>query len=293
MKLRAYLGSALLVGLLATSPALAQQSRDEGDRNRRTQSEDRQPSGDRQQTQTREGDRGARQQERRGSVSGQVIRTKKVGIRNHSLEHLVVLLRTDRRRLAIVDLGPVRQISDARISSGDRLSANGRVARVGDRYTLMADQIRKDGRTIEIDRRRRTSGRQVQAAFRGEEGRTRREATGQGRVVRTKKVGLRGRPLEHLVALVRTDQGDIRVVDLGPVRNLQEVKLATGDAIVVSGEVVRVGDRQVLMASRLRKDGRETRIDRQQPRSRRDRGESQARSPQRDRETDRGGSRYR
>lgn len=271
MKFRAHLTSALALGLLATSPALARQNERQGEREQqaRSQQQQREQQEERRRTQRErqpQDEQRRRQAERRGALSGQVVRTKKVGIRNHPVEHLVVLLRTDKQKLAIADLGPVRQLSGARISSGDRLNASGRVVQVGDRQVLMADLVRKNDRSFRIDRRMRQSGRQVEAAFRGEQRRRGREAGGEGQIVRTKKAGVRGQPVEHLIVLVKSEQGNVRIVDLGPVKNLQNVKIATGDTIAFTGEVVAVGDRQVLMADRLRKDGRETQIDRQSSR---------------------------
>jgi orotate phosphoribosyltransferase len=62
-----------------------------------------------------------------------------------------------------------------------------------------------------------------------------------------KRVKLRNRDLEHLVALVRTTSNRTRLVDLGPANQL-EVELSRGDKLAAIGDVITVGDRQVMMA---------------------------------------------
>lgn len=88
-----------------------------------------------------------------------------------------------------------------------------------------------------------------------------REASGD--IVRTKVVAIRGTNQENLVALIDTHRGNDRlVVDLGPVDAMRELRLGEGDRIAVEGRVHRVGDRQVLVASRIREGDRTRRIDR-------------------------------
>jgi hypothetical protein len=68
-----------------------------------------------------------------------------------------------------------------------------------------------------------------------------------GMVQAAKRVKLRNRDLEHLVALVRTTSNRTRLVDLGPANQL-EVELSRGDKLAAIGDVITVGDRQVMMA---------------------------------------------
>ena len=93
----------------------------------------------------------------RRSISGQVVRTKKVGVRGAPVENLVVLLRTENDKKAIVDLGPVKGLKSMQIASGDQLKASGRLVSVEGKKILMAHQLQKNGRTAQIQRQRPSS----------------------------------------------------------------------------------------------------------------------------------------
>lgn len=272
MQLRTYIRSALVLAIAGTSSAFAQQS--ELDRQRK-QFESRQ--------RTQRGDQSPE------SVAGRVVLTKKVGIRNQPFEHMVVLLKDKQGKKAYADLGPVKQLAKFKIKRGDQLQATGRIVQMGDYQVLMADKIRKDDRIAQVDRRRPKGQQQRRVGFRGDRPDRQREKVrdtrARGQIVRTKKVGLRGQPLEHLVVLLKRDRTDkVWAVDLGPVKNLKNAKISTGDQVAVQGEVVNVGDRQVLMARKLEKDGREVNIQRQRRTRRTDRQgpRSDSRSQRRD-----------
>lgn len=85
-------------------------------------------------------------------VSGTVLETKMVDINGTQLQNLVVLLKTTRndRRLR-VDLGPVNKLPTT-IVPGERIAAEGRVARLGDHQVLIADRLRDDDQSYRIDR---------------------------------------------------------------------------------------------------------------------------------------------
>lgn len=83
-----------------------------------------------------------------------------------------------------------------------------------------------------------------------------------GEILRLKKVDLRGRDITHSVALLRTKQGKMGVVDLGPVKQLERLKLQQGDRIEVRGKPVVVNKRGVLMADAVRKSDRRVGVDR-------------------------------
>lgn len=246
MNFRSYIISGLAVTMLAASPGFAQKSNRDRNRN-----EDRSRS---------------KQQSKRSEAAGRVILTKKVGLRNQPIEHLVVVLKNNEGKKAFADLGPVKQLKDAKVRRGDRLDVMGRLVRIGDHTVLMADRIEKNGQSRAINRRQGEGRQRRQVGFRGNRSGQREQdqnVTGRGRIVRTKKVGLRGKPVEHLVVLLKTDRRENpRIVDLGPVKNLQQEKLKTGDQIEVVGEVVSMGDKQILMARQLEADGHKVQIDR-------------------------------
>ena len=71
--------------------------------------------------------------------------------------------------------------------------------------------------------------------------------------------------------LISTEEGRRIIADLGPTKNLKDVQIATGDQISVMGPVVRISDRRILLAKKLRADGQTIRIRREVP-SMRERG---------------------
>lgn len=73
-----------------------------------------------------------------------------------------------------------------------------------------------------------------------------------GEVVRTKTVALRGRQDSHQVVLLRTEDGQRRIVDLGPAKRLADLKIGEGDKLTVRGRLVQVGDHRVLMGHQVK-----------------------------------------
>lgn len=257
--------AALLVGTLLVAPAAAQNQRsrsDSGGQNQQRQSQAQQSSG--------------------VSVQGEVIRSREIGVRRTGTNHLVVLLRTDRDRLAMVDLGPADSLRQStQIAKGDRLSASGKLAAIGDRHVLMANSIRQDGKRIEIQRRREqsTARPRLDRTARGEGRRgdqqqarsnARRQTGGvergniTGTVQQMKTVDLRGTADKHVVVLLQTRRGLRVPVDLGPKQGLRNVRVSRGDEITVDGALVKLGDRQVVIGEAVRIDGRRVSI-RQRP----------------------------
>lgn len=84
----------------------------------------------------------------------------------------------------------------------------------------------------------------------------------QGEIAATKLVDVthRGQTESHVVALVRTDQGKLVAVDLGPQRDLRAAT-PMGAQIQARGQMVRVGDRNTLLAERAQIEGRMVRIE--------------------------------
>jgi hypothetical protein len=73
-----------------------------------------------------------------------------------------------------------------------------------------------------------------------------------GWIVRTKTVEVRGAGQHNVVAMLATDRGSERlIVDLGPAEHLRAVPVQPGQRLAAEGVVKRLGDRQVLVATRL------------------------------------------
>jgi hypothetical protein len=73
-----------------------------------------------------------------------------------------------------------------------------------------------------------------------------------GKILRTKRVDLKNTRQQHLVALVQTDQGKRRIVDLGRAQDLAKLDLGRGDRISVRGGTLPAsGDVPVVVARQL------------------------------------------
>jgi len=96
------------------------------------------------------------------------------------------------------------------------------------------------------------------------------ELTIRGNVRRVRLVDVRGSDEQRLVALLETVSGRHLVIDLGNADRLRDrgIRLENGDGVTARGDLVRVGDYWVLMADRVRADGRQTDVVREESLSR-------------------------
>lgn len=139
---------ALTLAATVAGPALAQdQNRRRGDR-----------EGARSSAQQRDDrvNQAQNQQSRRqqGTVTGEVVRKKRVDVRGSDRQQLVVLLKTRDGNRVPVDLGSPGRLGDRMPSVGDQLSIRGRLVRIGDRGIIIGDEMRADGqRPIRIEQR--------------------------------------------------------------------------------------------------------------------------------------------
>lgn len=76
-----------------------------------------------------------------------------------------------------------------------------------------------------------------------------------GRVEDLKRVALAGMEDEHQLAKIRTADGRIARVDLGPAVNLRELDIRPGDTITVHGARGTINDKAMLMANRIEAGG--------------------------------------
>lgn len=83
-------------------------------------------------------------------VSGTVVQTKQVDVRNGGGVLLAMLQTTKGDDRLLVDLGPNQQKLD--LSKGEKVAIEGVVTRIGDHQVLVAKRIRADGKTLTIDR---------------------------------------------------------------------------------------------------------------------------------------------
>ena len=166
---------------------------------------------------------------KRRQVSGAIASTKRVSVRD--TQHLIATVEQENGRRIVVDLGPANKLNNIDLQQGDRLSARGPAILVGDKRIMLAQQVQVNGQPAQIQR----SGRQLN-----------------GTVVRVQNPSVSGE--KHRLVTLETSDGRNLLVDLGPTRNLQDLEIKEGDEITVSGPMVRVQDRRVVMARQVTTD---------------------------------------
>lgn len=97
------------------------------------------------------------------------------------------------------------------------------------------------------------------------EKRMQKEREVRGQIIKIKTVELRGLDARNTVVMLKTNRNDQRlIVDLGPEPQLEALELDIGDELAAAGNVVRTGDKQYLVATKLKTKGQLSEIDRSQ-----------------------------
>ncbi|RJR38367.1 MAG: hypothetical protein C4576_22680 [Desulfobacteraceae bacterium] len=126
-----------------------------------------------------------------------------------------------------------------------------------DRFEYLHSRDLERARLSSRDRQR-TAGfsRRAPAALRE----TPKEETGSntvsGKVEDLRRFPLAGMEDEHQLAKIRTHDGRIARVDLGPVVTLRDLEIRQGDTITVHGKTGTLNDKAMLMADRIEAGGR-------------------------------------
>lgn len=177
------------------------------------------------------GDHGAR-------ISGQVTTTFH---RYHDgIPHLVAHIETGGGNVVRADLGPQSALRGQVIRDGEIITVDGDWMMMDGANTLIAERIMLNNRIIEVS-----------AGHTGTFG-----AFPEGRFDRTDRFTGEIRSLhtesqlgsEHLIAVVRTEEGRTLTVDLGPEHRTRAYGLAEGNRITFSGAPSTFGDRNVIVA---------------------------------------------
>lgn len=93
--------------------------------------------------------------------------------------------------------------------------------------------------------------------------RVRKEREVTGKVLNTKTVGFRGTDQANQVVLLQTKKHNRHLdVDLGPKEQLEKLNIKQGQNLAVRGRVINVGDRQVLVADKIKRGDKTLDIDR-------------------------------
>lgn len=163
---------------------------------------------------------------REQSITGRVQKTKRVSVTDN--RNLVVELNKQNGGRCLVDLGAVGDLSDLNIEQDDRISIQGPTIKVGDRRILLAQQLTMNGETQQISR-----------------------STSQfkGTIVDSRTATVQGQDHQMVVLDVNNKN---RLVDLGPGSALSDLDLQEDEQITVFGPKVKVQDRVVVLAQRIK-----------------------------------------
>ncbi len=134
-------------------------------------------------------------------------------------------------------------LEKARKSSRDRAN---RDAQKADSKQRSHDNRQKESQRRSSDDR--MSGKQQQETI-------------SGKILQLRSEKLFGMDEPYVFARIRTDENWPAKVVLGPKSKLQQLQLAEGDDLTVSGRKGRVNDRSMLLASSVKSDGNEISID--------------------------------
>ncbi|REK12672.1 MAG: hypothetical protein DWQ37_11345 [Planctomycetota bacterium] len=89
---------------------------------------------------------------RQQRVSGEILATKQVQLKNDEKRHLILLIENRDGRRRVVDAGPIQKLSDLSLARGDQISATGAILATQDRVpVVVARRIESNGNRITID----------------------------------------------------------------------------------------------------------------------------------------------
>jgi hypothetical protein len=171
-------------------------------------------------------------------VTGQVNAVKQVRNRTSGGQNTVVHMKAADAKPVIADLGPTQPLLDLALTKGDRITIGGNRENIGPYSVLMANHIKSGSNRVRLDR--------DAAAYRGDM----REVN--GRIENFNDVQVRGTAQKNRTAAIRTDEGNLVLVDLGPsaAQNVP-ANAAPGDIMTARGPVATIGQYPVLLADQF------------------------------------------
>jgi hypothetical protein len=173
-------------------------------------------------------------------TTGTVRDIRQVRLAQHDQVHFFAKVQAPQGDLTMVDLGPVNQLRQLNIKTATTVQVNGDMAMVNGRPVLMASQVSVGGRTVNVDMPPGSRTRRLQ---------------GQITNVAVKRLEGSGQPA-HVVAMLRLTPGQTVPVDLGRQDDLRDVRLRTGDTIVVLARPVPIGNKMIFVARQFSVGGK-------------------------------------
>jgi hypothetical protein len=171
-------------------------------------------------------------------VKGTVQAVKNVRNRQSGGQNAVALVKMNDGRRVIADMGPTQRTLDFAFTQGDMVQVGGQREEIGPYSVLMAHDIKSGANRVRLNRE--TMWRE--ADYRVVD----------GRIEQFRDMRIRPSGVLHRSAAIRTPDGRLAIVDIGPspAENVP-ANAAPGDRMTASGQIVQVGNYPVLLADRL------------------------------------------
>ena len=170
------------------------------------------------------------------SLTGEVSRIKTISVRGK--QHQAAILKTNDGQSALADLGPKNQ-TKIDVQQGDLLTVRGPIIRANGQRIILVTSVRQNGEQTSLRRPGISHSDANQQSVSGD-------------VVETPTTTVRGQ--QRQLAKIKTDEGEMVLVDLGPADALEK-ELSKGDKITAYGAAIKAGDQQAFVAFELKTNG--------------------------------------
>jgi plastocyanin len=205
------------------------------------------------------------------TLQGRVEQVREVELEGQPNRHTLVSLRLDNGQSKIVDLGPRLEPDQINLEPGADVAIRGFQDRIEGHDVLVATNVRADGQSFETGNRTFSSSqsraRNASSSSSYEEfgsrqqGKAKKQSSLQGRVESVREVEIEGQDDQHTLVSLRLENGQSKIVDLGPRLDLEDIDLEEGSNVAIRGFPGRIDGRSVLMATSVRVDGESFEVD--------------------------------
>ncbi len=137
----------------------------------------------------------------------------------------------------IVDVGPKNKLDRLNLAAGDQLTAQGQYQQVAGQDVLVASQLEVNGQTVDVERAQENPANILTGEIEG--------------FHNLAVQGGQGEQENQTLAKLRLDNGQIKILDLGPQERLSSLELQKGDRIRVRTEKGTLDNRPILLANRI------------------------------------------
>lgn len=241
------LAAALLAAWPASAGAQAQSERDQQERRQQQTQQTEREQNQRSQSQ--------REQQRQQEQRNQQRQSRQQQSRTGDVNPDLIIVGYDLNRDGATDFYHIVE----RIEF-DRLN------REFNRQRSQANQRQGEQRTQSAQRTQSNQER-TRSSRRMQSDQQRQPTTLSGRIQNTRQVQITGQRDRHNLVRIQLQSGRSALVNLGPKKTIEDLKVQTGDTVRVTGRRGAINGRPVLMAQSVEVDGRNIRVSRQESRS--------------------------